>query len=74
MTTEPTQNEATSPQFKFIEFNQRRAIRGADAARVAVIENGQETWLWMSKLDISKNMMQFGRCSELTKAFQAYGS
>lgn len=61
-------------KFKFIEFNPRRAIRGADAARVEVTYgDGESEWLWMSKSDISRNMMAFGRCDELTKAHQAYG-
>lgn len=59
--------------FRFVEFNPRRAQRGADAARVAVIENGEEDWLWMSKRDIAKNMMAFGKCDELVKAHDAYG-
>ncbi len=59
--------------FRFEEFNPRRAIRGAEAARVVVIENGEEDWLWMSKRDISKNMMTFGRHPELVKALEAYG-
>jgi len=58
--------------FRFIEFNQRRAIRGADAARVAVIEDGQEDWLWMSKRDIALNIKQFGPSDELLKAQLAY--
>lgn len=60
-------------EFKFIEFNDRRYARGADAARVAVIDDGEEDWLWMSKRDISKNMMAFGRHPELVKAHEAYG-
>ena len=59
-------------QFRFIEFNPRRAIRGADAARVAVIEDGQEYWLWMSKRDIALNIKQFGPSDELLKAQLAY--
>lgn len=58
--------------FRFIEFNPRRAQRGAEAARVAVIQDGEENWLWMSKRDIAKNMMAFGRCEELVKAHDAY--
>ena len=61
-------------EFRFIEYNPRRAARGAEAARVAVIEDGDEQWIWMSKRDISKNMMAFGRCDELTKAHQAYAA
>ena len=30
-------------------------------------------WLWMSKRDIAKNMMAFGRHPELVKAHAAYG-
>lgn len=59
--------------FRFVEFNHRRYERGADAARVAVIENGDEEWLWMSRRDIAKNMMTFGRHPELLKAYNAYG-
>lgn len=58
--------------FKFIEFNPRRALRGAEAARVAVIENGEEDWLWMSKRDIANNIKQFGQHPELLKAKLAY--
>lgn len=59
-------------QFRFIEFNPRRAIRGADAARVAVIEDCQEYWLWMSERDIALNIKQFGPSDELLKAQLAY--
>lgn len=61
-------------EFRFVEFNDRRNARGVDAARVAVIEDGEEDWLWMSKQDIAKNMMAFGRHPELVKAHEAYGS
>ena len=60
-------------EFRFIEFNDRRYARGADAARVAAIEDGEEDWLWMSKIDIAKNMMTFGRHPDLVKAHEAYG-
>ena len=59
-------------EFRFIEFNPRRAMRGADAARVAVIEDGEEDWLWMSKRDIAANLKQFGPSDELLKAKLAY--
>lgn len=59
-------------EFRFIEFNDRRWIRGADAARVAVIEDGEEDWLWMSKRDISMNINEFGPHAELIKAQLAY--
>ena len=60
--------------FRFIEFNDRRHARGAEAARVAVIEDGEEDWLWMSKRDIANNMRKFGRHPELVKAHEAYGA
>lgn len=58
--------------FRFIEFNPRRALRGAEAARVAIIENGQEDWLWMSKRDVDLNIKEFGPHDELLKARLAY--
>lgn len=61
-----------SMEFKFIEFNQRRAVRGADAARVEVIEDGETGWLWMNKRDLAKNIAQFGMHPELVKARDAY--
>jgi hypothetical protein len=62
-----------SIEFRFVEFNPRRAMRGADAARVAVIEDGgDEDWLWMSVRDIAKNIKQFGPHQELLKARLAY--
>ena len=59
-------------QFRFIEFNARRAMRGADAARVAVIEDGEEDWLWMNQRDIAANLKSFGPSDELLKAKLAY--
>lgn len=61
-------------EFRFIEYNDRRYARGAPAARVALIQDGDEDWLWMDKSDISKNMMVFGRHPELVKAHEAYGA
>ena len=62
-------------EFRFIEFNYRRYARGANAARVAIVEDGEDVdWLWMSKRDIAKNMMAFGRHPELVKAHEAYGA
>jgi len=59
-------------EFRFIEFNDRRWVRGAEAARVAVIEDGEEDWLWMSKRDVSLNIKEFGPHPELVKAQLAY--
>ena len=36
-------------EFKFIEFNPRRAMRGANAARVEVTDGDGSDWLWMNK-------------------------
>ena len=66
MTTEQAQH------FRFIEFNDRRAMRGAEAARVEVDPQGE--WLWMSKRDIKNNIRDFGDHPELQKALQAYGA
>lgn len=59
-------------EFRLIEFHVLRAARGADAARVAVIENGVEDWLWMSKRDVDLNIKEFGPHPELVKARLAY--
>lgn len=59
-------------EFRFIEFNSRRAMRGAGAARVEATDDDGSEWLWMSKRDITKNMTQFGRHPELIKAHEAY--
>ena len=60
-------------EFRFMEFNPRRHARGADAARVEVKEDGEKGWLWMSKRDIAKNIMTFGRHPALVTAYAAYG-
>ena len=62
----------TKQHFRFIEFNDRRALRGADAARVEVDTDGD--WLWMNKRDIRANMKEFGDHPELQKALDAYGA
>jgi hypothetical protein len=54
--------------FKFIEFNARRAARGARAARVEV--NGD--WVWMSQTDLQTNVKIFGPLEAFTKAIEAY--
>lgn len=60
------------PHFRFIEFNERRAMRGAEAARVEVDPDGD--WLWMSSKDIKNNIRDFGPHPELDKARLAYGT
>lgn len=58
--------------FKFIEFNERRALRDVGAARVEIDSDGE--WLWMTKADIKANIKTFGGHDELVKALNAYGS
>lgn len=59
--------------FRFINYNPVRASRGAVAVQVAVIIDGEERWLWMSKDDIARNIAAFGMHPELFKARSAYG-
>jgi hypothetical protein len=54
--------------FRFLEFNQRRAARGARAARVEV--NGN--LVWMSLSDLKKNVVVFGPLAAFTQAIEAY--
>ena len=62
-------------KFKFVEFNSRRAQRGAEAARVEVIYGcGMTDLLWMSRHDIAKNLRVFKGDPELIKAQEAYGA
>ncbi len=63
--------QAAEPQhWRFIEFNPRRAMRGAPAARVEVDPSGE--WLWMTPLDIRLNIRDHGDHLELRKALAAY--
>lgn len=67
--------EYSAPEFtfRFVEFNPRRHMRGAPAARVAVSEDGSdEEWLWMTVRDIQLNIKEFGPNDELFKALNAY--
>jgi hypothetical protein len=61
---------AKEQHFRFVEFNPRRAMRGAEAARVEVDPDGE--WLWMSPKDIKANIKEFGDHTELQRALQAY--
>lgn len=62
------------PLFRLIEFNPRRASRGAEAARVEVTySEGDMDELWMSPRDIRNNMREFGKQEGLQKALEAYG-
>jgi len=64
-------------QFKFIEFHARRAMRGAEAARLEVIDpedpEGGPGWLWMSFRDIRDNIREHGEHPALLEALKAYG-
>lgn len=60
-------------KFRFAEFNPRRALRNAPAAKVYIDEGEGEYWLWMNRTDLKKNMVVFGKHPELLKALQAYG-
>lgn len=65
--------ESVAVTFKLIEFNQRRKSRGAEAARVEVLENGESAgWLWMSVKDLRANIAEFGDSDELRKALAYY--
>lgn len=62
------------PQFRFVEFNKRRQMRGAEAARVEVIYGeGDHDLLWMSAGDLHAYIRQFGKHEALTEALNAYG-
>ncbi len=60
--------------FRFDEFNPRRHMRGAEAARVYIDQHdGQgETWLWMSKKDAQANISEFGPSDDLEEVIKAY--
>lgn len=48
-------------KFRFEGFNQRRHMRGAEAARVTwFTDQGEEQSLWMSPTDIRANVLQHG--------------
>lgn len=72
MTAQPPAQAATQHHWRFIEFNPRRAMRGAEAARVEIDPSGE--WVWMSKRDIKLNIRDFGHHPELQKALNAYGA
>lgn len=77
MTTETQAPDPAPLDFRFIEFNPRRAMRGAEAARVEVFDEADPEyggWLWMSRKDIKENMRLHGAHPELLKALAAYGA
>lgn len=72
-----TMKEAAPLSFTFVEFNERRAMRGAPAARVDVTDPDDADgggWLWMSRKDIKANIRDHGDNPELQKALAAYGA
>ncbi len=74
-TAQPTNQTCPQyPQFRFIEFNKRRQMRGVEAARIEIIySDGDEDWIWMSAGDLHGNIRQFGEHEALTEALKAYG-
>lgn len=72
-----THTEAAPLSFTFVEFNERRAMRGAPAARVDVADPDDPDaggWLWMTRLDITRNIKLHGDCPALQQALAAYGA
>lgn len=60
-------------KFRLTEFNHVRYGRGADAARVDVLQDdGDRDLLWMSKQDIKANVMLFGPHIGLLQAANHY--
>ncbi len=61
-------------RIEFHEYNERRAMRGAEAARFNIhYDDGDSGPLWMSKRDIVKNIALFPEfCEELNKGLKAY--
>lgn len=62
--------------FKLIEYNPIRNLRGAEAAKVSITEDNWQTsyWLWMSVENIQNNIKEWGPHPELLKALGAYKS
>lgn len=60
-------------KFLFEEFNQRRHMRGAEAARVTWVDDqGEEHSLWMSQGDVHANIRQHGPHEGLMMAAHLY--
>ena len=76
MNTQQKHPEASPqyPQFRFIEFNKRRQMRGAECARIKIIyAEGDMDCIWMSAGDLQDNIRQWGPHEALTEALKAYG-
>lgn len=70
---QPSEASPQYPQFRFVEFNKRRQMRGAEAARVEIIHSeGDHEYLWMSAGDLKGNIRLFGNHEALADALNAY--
>jgi hypothetical protein len=59
-------------QFKLLEFNTRRKLRGGEALRVEVTDEEGSYWLWMSKKDLRQNIKNLGAYPELLRGLECY--
>lgn len=64
------EKQPEAQHWRFIEFNDRRDMRGAPAARVEIDPSGE--WLWMTAKDVRLNIRDHGDHPELQKALNAY--
>lgn len=65
----------TYPKFEFYEYNMRRQMRGAEAVRIKVWYGPHDELgdlLWMSRLDISKNIKEYGMTEAFKKGLKCY--
>ncbi|MDO9304598.1 MAG: hypothetical protein Q7T77_04675 [Sulfuricurvum sp.] len=59
--------------FKFYRFNPVRKERGAQAAQLEVLEDGESAGLfWMNVSDIKRNIEDYGEHEALTEALEYY--
>lgn len=59
--------------FTLIEFNTRRLMRGAVAAKVAILLDGEQVnWLWMTPKDCRNNIAEFGPSDVLDGVIAQY--
>lgn len=71
MTKEETEING-EPIFQLLRFNPRRAMRGAPAAEVRIMDEDNSLMFWMSEKNIKDNIEQFGEHPGLLAALQAY--
>lgn len=71
MTKEETEING-EPIFQLLRFNPRRAMRGAPAAEVRIMDEDGSVAFWMSEKDIRGNIADFGEHPGLLAALQAY--